>query len=74
MSILVYIEHAEGKVKKTSLEAVSFAHALSAKTGEGDVIAVALGSVESSELASVGKAGASKVLHSADERLNAGLS
>ena len=73
MSILVYIEHAEGKVKKTSLEAVSFAHALSAKTGEGDVIAVALGTLDSSELASVGKAGAAKVLHSADERLNAGV-
>lgn len=73
MSILVYIEHAEGKVKKTSLEAVSFANALSAKTGEGDVIAVALGSVDSSELAAVGKAGASKVLHAADDRLNAGV-
>ena len=73
MSILVYIEHAEGKVKKTSLEAVSFAHALSEKTGEGDVIAVALGTLDSSELASVGKAGAAKVLHSADERLNAGV-
>lgn len=73
MSILVYIEHAEGKVKKTSLEAVSFAHALSAKTGEGDVIAVALGTLDSAELASVGKAGAAKVLHSADERLNAGV-
>jgi electron transfer flavoprotein alpha subunit len=41
MSILVYIEHAEGKVKKTSLEAVSFANKLAAQTGEGDVIAVA---------------------------------
>ncbi|MCZ8134329.1 MAG: electron transfer flavoprotein subunit alpha/FixB family protein [Algoriphagus sp.] len=73
MSILVYIEHAEGKVKKTSLEAVSFAHALSAKTGEGDVVAVALGTVDSGELAAVGKAGAAKVLHSEDVRLNAGV-
>ncbi|MBC6367817.1 electron transfer flavoprotein subunit alpha/FixB family protein [Algoriphagus sp. AK58] len=73
MSILVYIEHAEGKVKKTSLEAVSFAHALSAKTGEGEVVAVALGTVNSAELAAVGKAGAAKVLHSGDERLNAGV-
>ncbi len=73
MSILVYIEHAEGKVKKTSLEAVSFASALSAKTGEGDVVAVALGTVDSAELAAVGKAGAAKVLHSSDERLNAGV-
>lgn len=73
MSILVYIEHAEGKVKKTSLEAVSFANALSAKTGEGDVVALALGSIDASELAAVGKAGAAKVLHASDARLNDGV-
>jgi electron transfer flavoprotein alpha subunit len=73
MSILVYIEHSEGKVKKTSLEAVSFAQALAAKTGEGDVIALALGTVDAAELAAVGKAGAAKVLHCSDERLNAGV-
>lgn len=73
MSILVYIEHAEGKVKKTSLEAVSFANKLAAQTGEGDVIAVALGTVEQDELASVGKAGAAKVLHADDSRLNDGV-
>jgi electron transfer flavoprotein alpha subunit len=43
MSILVYIEQTEGKVKKTSLEAISFAHALAAKTGEGNITAIALG-------------------------------
>lgn len=73
MSILVYIEHAEGKVKKTSLEAVSFANKLAAQTGEGDVIAVALGTVDSAELASVGKAGAAKVLHADDSRLTDGV-
>lgn len=73
MSILVYIEQAEGKVKKTSLEAVSFAKALAAQTGEGEVIAVALGTVDSAELAAVGKAGAAKVLHADDARLTAGV-
>ncbi|TFV97616.1 electron transfer flavoprotein subunit alpha/FixB family protein [Algoriphagus kandeliae] len=73
MSILVYIEHAEGKVKKTSLEAVSFANALAAKTGEGEVVALALGTIGQDELASVGKAGASKVLHGSDDRLTAGV-
>jgi electron transfer flavoprotein alpha subunit len=73
MSILVYIEHAEGKVKKTSLEAVSFANKLAAQTGEGDVIAVALGTVDSADLASVGKAGAAKVLHADDSRLTDGV-
>lgn len=73
MSILVYIEHSEGKIKKSSLEAVSFASALAAKTGEGDVIAVALGTIEDGELAVAGSAGASKVLHVADDRLNDGV-
>lgn len=73
MSIAVYIEHAEGKVKKTSLEAVSFANALSAKTGEGDVVAVALGSISDEVLATVGSAGASKVLHCTDSRLDDGV-
>jgi electron transfer flavoprotein alpha subunit len=73
MSVLVYIEHADGKVKKTSLEAVSFASALAAQTGEGEVVAIALGTVDSPELASVGKAGASKVLHADDVRLNDGV-
>lgn len=73
MSILVYIEHAEGKVKKTSLEAISYAHALSQKSGEGDVVAVALGTIDEGELSLAGKAGASKVLHISDERLNSGV-
>lgn len=73
MSVLVYIEQSEGKIKKTSLEAVSFAHALASKTGEGDVVAVALGTIEQGELAAVGSAGAAKVLHSSEEKLNAGV-
>ncbi|UZD23589.1 electron transfer flavoprotein subunit alpha/FixB family protein [Algoriphagus halophytocola] len=73
MSIIVYIEHAEGKVKKTSLEAVSFAHALAAQTGEGDVVAVALGTIAEEELAAVGSAGASKVMHAADSKLDEGV-
>ncbi|MHA7128579.1 electron transfer flavoprotein subunit alpha/FixB family protein [Algoriphagus namhaensis] len=73
MSVLVYIEHAEGQIKKTSLEAISFAQALSAKTGEGDVVALALGTIEHSALAVAGTAGASKVLHVHDERLSAGV-
>lgn len=73
MSILVYIEQTEGKVKKSSLEAVSFANALAAKTGEGDVVAVALGTLAESELSVIGTAGAAKVLHVTDPRLNEGL-
>ncbi|MDX5479327.1 MAG: electron transfer flavoprotein subunit alpha/FixB family protein [Cyclobacteriaceae bacterium] len=73
MSVLVYIEHADGSVKKTSLEAVSYAKALSDKLSAGDVIAVALGSIASDELAKAGHAGASKVVHVNDDKLNAGI-
>ncbi|GAB3657030.1 electron transfer flavoprotein subunit alpha/FixB family protein [Echinicola sediminis] len=72
MSILVYIEHAEGAVKKTSLEAVSYAKELGDKEGK-EVVAVALGTIEEASLAKAGSAGAAKVLHVADEKLNAGI-
>ena len=65
MSILVFVESAEGKIKKTSIEAVSYAHAMG-----GPVTAIALGSVEKPELEMLGKFGAAKVLHAADERLD----
>lgn len=73
MSVLVYIEHAEGSVKKTSLEAVSYARALSDKLSSGDVIAVALGLISTEELAKAGTAGASKVIHVIDSKLNDGI-
>ncbi|GAB2609918.1 electron transfer flavoprotein subunit alpha/FixB family protein [Belliella aquatica] len=73
MSILVYIEHAEGAVKKSSLEAVSYGKALAEKIGAGDLVAVALGTVETSELTKVGSAGASKVMHVNDDKLTAGV-
>jgi electron transfer flavoprotein alpha subunit len=68
MSILVFVESAEGKIKSTSLEAVAYAHAMG-----GPVTAIALGSVDKSELEALGKYGATKVLHAADEKLNQGI-
>ncbi len=65
---IVFVESAEGKVKKTSLEAVAYAHAMGTQ-----VTAVALGSVASSELENIGKYGASKILHASDARLNQGI-
>jgi len=73
MSVLVYIEHAEGSVKKTSLEAVSYGKALSEKLSAGEVIAIALGTIASDELAKAGHAGASKVVHVNDEKLSEGI-
>ena len=70
MSIIVFIENAEGAIKNSSLEAVSYAAGMA---GGADVVAVAFGSIESAVLEEVGKAGATKVLHASDERLNQGV-
>ena len=65
MPILVFVESDEGKIKSTSVEAVAYANAM------GDsVTAIALGSADKSELEALGKYGAKKVLHAADEKLN----
>jgi electron transfer flavoprotein alpha subunit len=73
MSILVFIESDEGVVKKSSLEAVSYGAELAAKMGTS-VTALALGSkVSADELAKTGSAGANKVLHVNDEKLNPGI-
>ncbi len=68
MSILVFVETDEGKIKKSSLEAVSYASAMN----DGDVAAIAFGEVDSAELTALGKSGAQKVLHAADQKLNEG--
>ena len=65
MNILVFVESGEGKIRKLSLEAVAYAHAMG-----GTVTAIALGSIDKTELEFLGKYGATKVLHAADERLN----
>ncbi|WP_323757083.1 electron transfer flavoprotein subunit alpha/FixB family protein [Roseivirga sp.] len=67
MSVLVFIETEDGKIKKSSREALSYGAAI------GEVTAIALGSISNEELASAGANGATKVLHAADEKLNAGL-
>lgn len=63
MSVLVYIENAEGKIKKSSLEALSYATKLG-----GDVIAISIGNVEAGELEKAGAYGASKVLNANDAK------
>jgi len=66
--ILVFVESAEGKIKRTSLEAIAYAHGMG-----GPVTAIALGNVDATELTSLGKYGAQKVLHAADSKLNQGI-
>lgn len=68
MSTLVFIETSEGKIRKSSLEAVCYAQAMSQP-----VTAVVLGPADGTEVASLGKYGAQKVLHAADSRLEKGI-
>jgi electron transfer flavoprotein alpha subunit len=68
MPVLVFVESAEGKIKKTSLEAVAYAQAMG-----GPVTAIALGATEKTELENLGKYGAQKVLHVSDAKLNQGI-
>src|SRR5690606_18177346 len=65
MHVLVFAESNDGKVKKTSHEAIAYAAALG-----GSVTALAIGRVEAEELSALGKFGASKVLHADDDRLH----
>ncbi len=72
MSILVFLESAEGRIKKTSLEAASYAAAMA--SGSGDTVTgIALGSIDASELANSGKYGINKVLHADSDKLNQGV-
>ncbi|MDI9356691.1 MAG: electron transfer flavoprotein subunit alpha/FixB family protein [Chitinophagaceae bacterium] len=59
MSTLVFVEVSEKKIKKNSLEAISYAYALHEK----NVTAIVIGAVENTELQKIGPAGASKIIH-----------
>ncbi|MEL7005638.1 MAG: electron transfer flavoprotein subunit alpha/FixB family protein, partial [Bacteroidota bacterium] len=68
-SILVFVETADGQIKKSSLEAVAYGSGMG-----GEVTALVLGNeVDESAVASLGNYGASKVLHADDQRLNQGV-
>jgi electron transfer flavoprotein alpha subunit len=68
MAALVFVELSEGRIKKSSLEAVAYAHQLSG----APVTAVVTGSASDSELSSLGGYGVAKVLHCADARFDDG--
>jgi electron transfer flavoprotein alpha subunit len=68
MSVLIFIEHAEGKIKKTALEALSYGAALAKQTGTS-ADGVLLGTVND-DLPSLGKYGIKKVYQVNREALN----
>ena len=69
MSVLIFIDHSEGQIKKSSLEVLSYGATLAAQLGT-TAEAVLLGTV-SSDLTTLGKYGIKKVHQAAREELNA---
>ena len=68
MSVLVYIENAEGKFKKSALEIISFANAIATKMGL-PLSAVSIGNVEAEELQKASQYGATRILTVNNEKL-----
>ena len=69
MSVIVYIESNENRVKKTSIEAAFYA-AETAKLLGTEAIAIALGTHDATELANLGNVGITKVLHDANTKFD----
>ncbi|MFT6746304.1 MAG: electron transfer flavoprotein alpha subunit [Glaciecola sp.] len=69
MSVLVYIENTEGKLKKGTLEAVSYAVEL-AKAAGSSVIGVSIGEISNEELNVVGNHGLSEVIKLSGDKVN----
>lgn len=61
MSILIYAENWEGKLRKNIFEAASYAKALG-KSGDAELIAVSTGDIEESELKSLAEYGVNKII------------
>ncbi len=69
MSVLIFIDHSEGQIKKSSLETLSYGSDLATQLGT-TAEAVLLGTV-SADLTTLGKYGIKKVHQAAQESLNA---
>lgn len=69
MSILIFADQAQGKIKKAALEAVQYGAKVAEQLGT-TATALVLGPVDAAELAALGNYGAQKVLHAADTRLH----
>lgn len=68
MSVLVFLEHAGGKIKKSSFEALTYGNDLAGLMGV-PCIAVAGGNITAEALQEAGAYGATKVIHLNNEKL-----
>lgn len=70
MSVLVFAENWDGKFKKSTFEAVSYASEIAKKIST-TVSAIVIGNVSEDDLKSLGKYGTAKVLNVKNDKLNA---
>ncbi|MBS1669822.1 MAG: electron transfer flavoprotein subunit alpha/FixB family protein [Bacteroidetes bacterium] len=68
MSVLIFIDHSDGQIKKSSLEVLSYGAKLAAQTGS-EAFGLLLGTV-TEDLATLGKYGIKKVYQVNNETLN----
>jgi electron transfer flavoprotein alpha subunit len=69
MAVLTFVEVAEGKIKKASIEAAYYGSQTAKGLGT-ESVAVVLGEASADEVASLGKVGVAKALHVNDARFN----
>lgn len=69
MSVLVYVENAEGAFKKSTFEVVSYAKAIADALNTG-LVAISIGQVAKDHLINLGTYGAAKVLNVSDSVLS----
>lgn len=68
MSVLIFAELDEGKIKKSSQEAIFYGAKVAEMTGTS-ATAIIIGAATDAELSSAGQFGAAKVLHTTDAKL-----
>ncbi|MES2810129.1 MAG: electron transfer flavoprotein subunit alpha/FixB family protein [Bacteroidota bacterium] len=68
MPVLIYAENADGKFKKSTFEAVSYARAIANQTNT-QLTAISVGEVSTDELNALAKYGADKILNVANAQL-----
>lgn len=68
MSVLIYVDHTDGHIKKASLEALSYGAKIAEQSGD-TAEAIVLGSVNE-DLAALGQHGVKKIHHIAHDHLN----
>lgn len=69
MSVLIFADQSQGKIKKAAFEAVYYGAKVAQALGT-TATTIVLGEVDNAEVAALGNYGAQKVLHAADAKLN----